>query len=145
MMAIRLRPDVIFLSPTPTNRNSTPATGADRAHGGGHTIHTIEFWRRSAAGRRELPRQAGRQSGGEHAYVDCTKLKSRRRSNRSLKDSEGQTPSNAAQAVVATNRLGAALVGLARGDRCGAAIAVVQGTDFPGDSAVAMSELHLSS
>ena len=77
-LAIRLRPDVIFLltdgdKPLPSARD---LARLDRL-GPGIVIHTIQFGEGPRAGPRGWMAKLAQQSGGEHRYVDTTKLEAK--------------------------------------------------------------------
>jgi hypothetical protein len=74
--AIRMHPDAIFLLTDGDDPQLTPRELAriDRL-GAGIVIHTIEFGSGPRQPGENFLTKLARQSGGEHAYVDSTKLK----------------------------------------------------------------------
>jgi hypothetical protein len=75
-MAIRMHPDVIFLL---TDADEPKLKARDLARlerlGLGIVIHTVEFGTGPQKDAEDFLVKIARQSGGEHAYVDVTKLK----------------------------------------------------------------------
>jgi len=75
MLALRLRPDVIFLLTDADDPKLTPAQ-LDRINrmAGGITINAVEFGTGPQADAENFLVRLARENGGKHAYVDLTKL-----------------------------------------------------------------------
>jgi hypothetical protein len=75
MLAVRLRPDVIFLltDADDPKLNARQRERIDRI-GAGIIIHTVEFGTGRQRDAENFLVKLARQSGGEHAYVDVSKL-----------------------------------------------------------------------
>jgi hypothetical protein len=76
MMAIRMHPDVIFLlTDADDPKLSTRQLARIERLGAGIIIHTIEFGTGAQRDANNFLVRLAKQSGGEHAYVDVSKLK----------------------------------------------------------------------
>jgi hypothetical protein len=79
-MALRMAPDVIFFLTDADEPRMTPSELARIAQmNRGTTIHTIEFGTSPQADADNFIVRLARQNGGQHVYIDVTRLSSNRR------------------------------------------------------------------
>jgi len=75
LMALRMRPDVIFfLTDAEEPKLSADELAQIRRNNKGTQIHAIEFGFGPARGADNFLKRLARQNGGQHAYVDISKL-----------------------------------------------------------------------
>ncbi len=83
-LAIRWQPDVIFFLPDADEPRLSPRQLAEiRRMAGGITINTIEFGFGPQSDADNFLVKLARQNGGQHAYVDISRLRPTRRRNNS--------------------------------------------------------------